>query len=380
MISIEQITYINEIGQRQQLEDSIYPPPGKAMSSDKLFLVCDGVGGEHMGEQASRIACEGFAHFIDQNPPPAGPLTSEYINGGQQYVLQQMRTYAQQYPEAQKMSTTLTLAFISGNNVSIAWCGDSRVYHLRNGEVLWHSSDHSLVANLVKHGEITEQEARRHPQRNIITRALSASGAPSEIDSHVIADLQDGDYIMLCTDGVLEQISEERLKQILKSNNKNKKELFMEYCEDLTNDNFSLYLLKLNNDTPWEIPSGKKRRLIPILLSVLFLLILAVVFKDEIKSIFKSSKDNRQIAVPKKSAAKPEAEKPSENSPQQLPAKDSIAPVQDTGKGLSVSVSGKRIKIKATITKVKKTVPKESKKIAARDSSKTDVAPPQNLD
>lgn len=248
MISIEQITYISEIGQRGQLEDSIYPPPGQAGPGDKLFLVCDGVGGEHMGEEASRIACKEFAHFFDQNPPAPGPLTSGYISQGQTYVLHQMRSYAQEHPEAQRMSTTLTLAFIEGSSVTAGWCGDSRIYHLRNGEVLWRSTDHSLVAGLVKHGEITELEARSHPQRNIITRALSASGAPSEIDIHVISDLRDGDDILLCTDGVLEQIDEGRLKQILKSDNKNKKQLFMHYCKDITSDNYSLYLLKLSRN------------------------------------------------------------------------------------------------------------------------------------
>jgi len=248
MISIEQITFLNEIGQRSQLEDTIYPAPGKVTLSDKLFLVCDGVGGENMGEEASRIACEEFGSFFEHNLPARGPLTDEYIREAQVYVLQQMGRFANEHPEAQRMTTTLTLAYLNGNSISVAWCGDSRVYHLRGGKVLWRSADHSLVENLVRHGDITEEEARKHPQRNIITRGLSASGSPSEIDSYVIRDIQDGDYIMLCTDGVLEQIDEKRLKEIVLSYNRNKMSLFMEYCEGITNDNYSLYLLKLNNN------------------------------------------------------------------------------------------------------------------------------------
>lgn len=246
MISVEQITYLNEIGHRPQLEDSIYPTPGRATVSDKLFIVCDGVGGENMGEEASRIACESFASFFEQNNPP-GVLTDVYIRNAQSYVLQQMHNYAVKHPEAQRMSTTLTLAYLNRDAISVAWCGDSRIYHLRNGEVIWRSTDHSLVQDLVRYGEITEEQARVHPRRNIITRVLSASGSPSDIEGHIIRNIQDGDYIMLCTDGMLEQINDGRLREITLNQAKNKKNLFMQYCQDVTEDNFSLYLLKLNN-------------------------------------------------------------------------------------------------------------------------------------
>ncbi len=186
MISIKQISYINNIGQRPQLEDSIYPQPGSASALDNLFMVCDGVGGESMGEEASRIACEEFPAYFRRVPITGGQLKKEYIQEAQKQVLGKMREFAQQHPEAQKMSTTLTLAHISQNEISVAWCGDSRIYHIRDRQVIWRSTDHSLVANLVKHGEISEEEARIHPQRNVITRSLSASGHVSEIDIHHI--------------------------------------------------------------------------------------------------------------------------------------------------------------------------------------------------
>jgi serine/threonine protein phosphatase PrpC len=260
MINVEQITYLNEIGQRPQQEDSIYPAPGKAAISDKLFMVCDGVGGENMGEEASRIACEGVAAFFDKNVPACGALSDAYIHTAQSYVLQQMRNYAVEHPEAQRMSTTLTLAYLDGNTVSAAWCGDSRIYHLRKGEVIWRSADHSLVEDLVRSGEIDEEEARSHPQRNIITRALSAGGFPSDIETHIIRDVRDGDYIMLCSDGLLEQINDNRLREITLSHANNKRSLFMEYCRHVTQDNFSLYLLKLNNDSSGTTATGLNKR------------------------------------------------------------------------------------------------------------------------
>ena len=383
MISIEQITYLNEIGQRPQLEDSIYPAPGKATASDKLFMVCDGVGGENMGEEASRIACEGFAAFFGQNAPPRGALTDTYIRAAQSYVLQQMRNYAVEHPEAQKMSTTLTLAYFSGSNVSVAWCGDSRIYHLRKGEMVWQSADHSLVGNLVRHGEITEEEARIHPQRNIITRALSASGEPSEIEMHTIRDVQDGDYIMLCTDGVLEQITSDRLRIITLSHANNKRSLFMEYCRDVTKDNFSLYLLKLNNNGSGDVVTDGKKMMIPILLSVLALLILTVLFREPIKGLFRSSEDNHEVVVSKKSSDGPEKEKPANKEPEK-PSDGQAVPVSvpdtaerpDTTKELNVSVAGKRVKLKASISKTK-TTGENKTQTAEKDSSQTDVATPK---
>lgn len=286
MISIEQITYLNEIGQRPKQEDSIYPAPGKAAISDKLFMVCDGIGGENMGEEASRIACEEFAGFFNQSAPPRGVVTDAYIKAAQSYVLQQMRNYAADRPEAQRMGTTLTLVYLNENTISAAWCGDSRIYHLRKGEVIWRSTDHSLVEDLVRNGEITEKEARIHPHRNIITRALSAAGAPSEVESHIIRDIQDGDYIMLCSDGVLEQINDDRLKEITLSHAKNKRGLFMEYCQDITKDNYSLYLLKLSNDgSATTSPYGKKI-VITILISLAILSLLIILLRGPIKAFF----------------------------------------------------------------------------------------------
>jgi protein phosphatase len=291
MIGIKKISYINNIGRRPQLEDSIYPGAGKAGVTDKLFLVCDGVGGENMGEEASRIACEEFAAYFDRFPVAQAGSGEDYLQDAQKYVLGKMADYAGDHPGAEKMSTTLTLAFINHDHVWAAWCGDSRIYHIRNGQVIWRSTDHSLVANLVKHGEITEDEASNHPQRNVITRSLSASGSPSQIDLHVIRDIEDGDYIMLCTDGVLEQINEDRLKGILENASEDKETLFLAYAEGKTRDNFSLYLLMLESDSvPRSTTRSKKRGgvLLPALIIVLIIALIAVIFGKKLVDAFRN--------------------------------------------------------------------------------------------
>lgn len=295
MITLKKITYLNQIGQRPQLEDSIYPKAGSATTADKLFLVCDGVGGESMGEEASRIVSEELPVYFKKNPPPATGLTKTYINDAQQHALNTMRVFAAIHPEAIKMSTTLTMAHLEKDHVTIAWCGDSRIYHLRNGEVVWKSIDHSLVANLVKQGEITEEQAATHPNRNVITRSLSASGGASEIELHRIDDIRDNDYLLLCTDGVLEQINEDRLKGILLNDNDDKEGLFMTYCKDKTRDNFSLYLLKLGSDKK-AVPAGAMGKskgispLIFVLIAVLALLILGGIFNKQVLGLLDGTK------------------------------------------------------------------------------------------
>ena len=243
MIPIQHISFLNELGQRAELEDSIFPPPGKATLSDRLFIVCDGVGGEHKGEEASRIACESFARYFLQFPPVPNQVDPTYISLAQAFVLEQMAAYASLHPEAARMSTTLALAYLDQDRATVAWCGDSRIYHLRKGRVVWRSADHSFVSALVQHGEITEKEARFHPQKNIITRSLTAAGPVSQIDLHQLEDIQPGDCLLLCTDGLLEQIEEERLAAILHNPNENKAALCMAYCRDKTRDNYSMYLI-----------------------------------------------------------------------------------------------------------------------------------------
>ncbi len=212
-----------------------------------MFLVCDGIGGENFGEEASRIACEEFSNYFVSHPPAEDILSKTEINLAQQHVLKQMKNFSLTHPNATRMGTTLTLVYIGLTHVSAAWCGDSRIYFFRNGKILWRSEDHSYVAALVKHGEITPEEARNHPKRNVITRSLSAYGNASEIDLYHIDDVRENDCLLLCTDGLLEQISEDILSEILLTQTDDKRSLFLHYANGKTKDNFSMYLIALNN-------------------------------------------------------------------------------------------------------------------------------------
>lgn len=240
---LKSIFYLNQQGRRSNIEDSIYPFPENASASDKLFVVCDGVGGESKGEEASRIVCESVPAYFQGHPTQE--VDRNYVHQAIGFAIDQMNRYVKRDPGAQRMSTTLTMCYLESNSIVVAWCGDSRVYHFRDGEILWKTTDHSLVAQLVKQGEITEEEARVHPKKNYILRSLNAGANPNDVEIHFISDFKEGDHILLCTDGVLEQGDDDTLKRVIYSGEKDKRKLFYELCEGKTSDNYSFYLIEI---------------------------------------------------------------------------------------------------------------------------------------
>jgi len=225
------------------MEDHIYPLPGQASLSDKLFIVCDGLGGQSFGDVASRLTCTVISDFLLNLD--IYEICEKDIQDAVEAAVLKLKDYAVNARGAEKMATTLTLAFLQPNGIWLAWCGDSRIYHIRNGSILWKSKDHSLVQHLLDSGRITEFEARYHPKRNVILQCISAQNSITKIDTQFIADIVPGDYILLCTDGLLENISEIEIKNILEQNQleTDKKQLFLDYCIYKTRDNYSMYLL-----------------------------------------------------------------------------------------------------------------------------------------
>jgi protein phosphatase len=244
---IRNIHYLREQGRRENVEDTIFPEPGTATPADRVFLVCDGVGGEAKGEIASKIVCDVFGSLLQARKDH----TKESIEADAQRAMKALHTYADAHPEAERMSTTVTMACMDEGGIWVGWCGDSRIYHIRNGRVLWRSKDHSFVQMLVNIGQITEEEAMHHEKRNIILKSFSAPLEKADLEVHRLTDIQAGDYLLLCTDGLLEQITDGLLYQLLEDGNKasDKAALFNQYCNGKTSDNYSMYLIKLGGSS-----------------------------------------------------------------------------------------------------------------------------------
>ena len=169
-----------------------------------ILVVCDGMGGAQSGSVASAVAAEAFTAAVEERC--AGGLPQD--DGGRQRMLieacdaanRQVFDMAQQNEECQGMGTTLVGALVTSAEAYVLNVGDSRCYLLRDGAARQLTTDHSYVQLLVSRGEITPEEARHHPKKNIITRAV---GVDSEVGCDIQRlDLCPGDRLLLCSDGL----------------------------------------------------------------------------------------------------------------------------------------------------------------------------------
>jgi len=184
---------------REQNEDSY-------LASSPLFAVADGMGGHQGGEVASQLALERVEELHrDGERPDLG----ETVHGANQAVLER----AAGDEALSGMGTTLTLLRMEGTGFRLAHVGDSRAYRLRDGELEMLTEDHTLVNRMVQEGKLTEDEARIHPHRSILTRALGVE-TDLQVDLAVI-DAEPGDRVLLCSDGLTGVVGDERIKAVL---------------------------------------------------------------------------------------------------------------------------------------------------------------------
>ncbi len=236
-----------ERGQRSNNEDNLFPPSGTSSADDQLFLVCDGVGGADKGEIASEIVCRAISGYFLQHAIKTSD--TQIIGDAIAYAEAELERHKETAPNTARMATTLALLHLHENGASVAHVGDSRVYHIREGRLCTRTQDHSYVNELVKSGIITAEEAPKHPKRNVITRALQGSGSPVVPEVQLLEDLQAGDYFFLCTDGILEALTENELLDILGSAQTDAQKLakIREKCEAHSRDNFTAYLIRLQS-------------------------------------------------------------------------------------------------------------------------------------
>ncbi|WP_053956946.1 Stp1/IreP family PP2C-type Ser/Thr phosphatase [Inediibacterium massiliense] len=180
-----------------------------------LFIVADGMGGHNAGEVASNEAIHSIKDFMEKNKGVVSKNDQEIC-----HALKDATTHAnldilkkaQQNEEYEGMGTTLTVVLIA-SKIYVAHVGDSRAYLIRKNSISQITQDHSLVAELVRNGSITENEAKIHPQRNMITRALGTD-EDINIDLYTL-DVEKEDIIVLCTDGLTNLIEIEEIKDTL---------------------------------------------------------------------------------------------------------------------------------------------------------------------
>ena len=256
-ITIRQPLTFSEIGRKDNQEDNVYPSGKNLTIDNRFFVLCDGMGGHDNGELASDTVCHALGNYFETNVPNDGIITADYFKEALAYAYDELDK--QDNGAVKKMGTTMTCLYLHKKGYLVAHIGDSRIYHLRpantdlaNGRlgIIYQSSDHSLVNDLLKAGELTEEEAINFPQKNIITRAMQPNlERRYKADVFSFSDIQSGDYFFLCSDGVLEQLTNERLCEILSDDSttdEEKLEAIRQVCYDKTKDNYTCYLIPID--------------------------------------------------------------------------------------------------------------------------------------
>ena len=189
---------------RRRNEDSfVLDPP--------LFAVADGMGGAQAGEVASRLAAAAFREFHEADGLDPRERVQAIIREANRRIYERARQDA----EASGMGTTVTAALLATSGVTIGHVGDSRAYRIRDGRLEQLTDDHSLVADLMRSGRLTPEEAEAHPQRSVITRALGTD-ADVDVDTLVV-EASAGDLFLLCSDGLTTMVTDEEILRTIES-------------------------------------------------------------------------------------------------------------------------------------------------------------------
>jgi len=176
-----------------------------------VFAVADGMGGHLAGEVASGIAMDAIRKMAHDHDIASVNIMRQTVADAHEAIVRR----AEENPACSGMGTTLSVMWRGGHYMYIAHVGDSRIYRFRSRMLERITQDHSLVEELVRARIITAEEARTHPRRNIITRALGTQG--ENLPDLLAADIKPGDLWLLCTDGLCGMISDEEIARVLGS-------------------------------------------------------------------------------------------------------------------------------------------------------------------
>ncbi len=206
-----------------------------------IFVIADGMGGHNAGEVASRIAIDTIIEYVINHKKDRSE--EEILNEAILSANRKIYRESLLNESCNGMGTTLVGAFVRENNLTMVNIGDSRGYILKDGQLVKVTKDHSLVQELLDNGTITNEEAKNHPNKNVITRALGTN--PVVTADYYSLDIRGVSKILLCSDGLTNEVSEEDIFRVLQGYNGNQ-------CMELINmskknggrDNISIIIFK----------------------------------------------------------------------------------------------------------------------------------------
>ena len=202
---------MTHIGRRREMnQDYMYTSENAVGKLPNLFLVADGMGGHKAGEYASRFTVEKIVETIEtsgQTEPVA--TMKEAVEAANRGLLEEAGRDAAKAG----MGTTVVAATVIGNHLHVANVGDSRLYLINHEAIRQITRDHSLVEEMVRLGEMDKADAKDHPDKNIITRAVGV--VPELSVDFFEVELKPGDTVLMCSDGLTNMIEDEEIKKIV---------------------------------------------------------------------------------------------------------------------------------------------------------------------
>ena len=216
------ITYqaVTDVGRKRKgNEDSHFVNP-----EQNLFVVADGMGGHAAGEVASKIAVEAINEFVcltggDKDITwPFGLDDSISYDGNRlktavRYANRKVLEATREKTEYEGMATTVAAVILDGSTANLAHVGDSRIYRVRGSELVQLTADHSWINEQIQSGLISADQARTHPLRNVVTRALGGKAdCQVEMQAH---DLRSGDILLMCSDGLTTMIPDDEIARLV---------------------------------------------------------------------------------------------------------------------------------------------------------------------
>ena len=204
---------ITDIGEKRRInQDYVFCELNPIGNLPNLFIVADGMGGHNAGDYASMFCVEFFTEHI-QNSDITSPiaLIEEAIRNTNEKLYEKSK----QQIDYEGMGTTFVVATIYDKDMYVANIGDSRLYVIGK-EIRQITEDHSLVQAMVKTGELNKDEAKTHPNKNIITRALGTSETAQP--DYFEVEIAEGDIVLMCSDGLTNMLNDETIEQVIREN------------------------------------------------------------------------------------------------------------------------------------------------------------------
>lgn len=227
---------------RKMNQDYVFKQENAIGNLPNLFILADGMGGHNAGDYASRFCVDKAVEAIS-NCKLSTPIAimEIAINNANNLLLKE----SEKNPDLDGMGTTFVVATVYNETLYVANIGDSRLYIVNNG-IKQITQDHSLVEEMIKRGELTRQEAKQHPNKNVITRALG--GGKNIVADYFEVDLKEEDIILMCSDGLSNMIDDNEVMKVIKENN-SKIDIAANKLVELANenggkDNISVIIIK----------------------------------------------------------------------------------------------------------------------------------------